>query len=184
MKFHAVSFATLGLALVGGAPMASAQTLMSSGYYGLYDTVVAPPAGAVWTQEPLATTVVQPAQTVQTVETIRTVPVTRTTRRFITTRTITRRIISTPTVVARTVTAAPQPLYDTVAAPLAARGDYYGRRPIYDEVVLPAAPAPLAAMPVMQDQSFSPMIYRYVYEPDRILVIDPTTNTAVQAIPR
>jgi hypothetical protein len=26
--------------------------------------------------------------------------------------------------------------------------------------------------------------YRYVYEPDRILVIDPYTNIAVQAIPR
>jgi len=30
----------------------------------------------------------------------------------------------------------------------------------------------------------APVIYRYVYEPDRILVIDPTTNIAVQAIPR
>jgi hypothetical protein len=26
--------------------------------------------------------------------------------------------------------------------------------------------------------------YRYVYQPDRILVIDPYTNIAVQAIPR
>jgi hypothetical protein len=26
--------------------------------------------------------------------------------------------------------------------------------------------------------------YRYVYEPNRILVIDPYTNIAVQAIPR
>jgi hypothetical protein len=26
--------------------------------------------------------------------------------------------------------------------------------------------------------------YRYVYEPDRILVVDPYTNIAVQAIPR
>jgi hypothetical protein len=26
--------------------------------------------------------------------------------------------------------------------------------------------------------------YRYIYEPDRILVIDPYTNIAVQAIPR
>jgi hypothetical protein len=26
--------------------------------------------------------------------------------------------------------------------------------------------------------------YRYVYEPDRILVVDPSTNVAVQAIPR
>jgi hypothetical protein len=27
-------------------------------------------------------------------------------------------------------------------------------------------------------------VYRYVYEPDRILVIDPATNIAIQAIPR
>ena len=27
-------------------------------------------------------------------------------------------------------------------------------------------------------------IYRYVYEPDRILVIDPATNVAIQSIPR
>jgi hypothetical protein len=26
--------------------------------------------------------------------------------------------------------------------------------------------------------------YRYVYEPDRILVIDPVTGIAVQALPR
>jgi hypothetical protein len=28
------------------------------------------------------------------------------------------------------------------------------------------------------------LFYRYVYEPDRILVIDPSTGIAVQAIPR
>jgi hypothetical protein len=38
------------------------------------------------------------------------------------------------------------------------------------------APGPLVAT--------QPVIYRYVYEPDRILVIDPITNIAVQAIPR
>jgi hypothetical protein len=38
------------------------------------------------------------------------------------------------------------------------------------------APAPFVAT--------QPVIYRYVYEPDRILVIDPITNIAVQAIPR
>jgi hypothetical protein len=26
--------------------------------------------------------------------------------------------------------------------------------------------------------------YRYIYQPDRILVVDPYTNIAVQAIPR
>ena len=37
-----------------------------------------------------------------------------------------------------------------------------------------ALPAAGAAIPV----------YRYVYEPDRILVVDPATNIAIQAIPR
>jgi hypothetical protein len=37
-----------------------------------------------------------------------------------------------------------------------------------------AAGPPIWAMPT----------YRYVYEPDRILVVDPSTNVAVQAIPR
>jgi len=40
--------------------------------------------------------------------------------------------------------------------------------------------APVVAAPV----ATQPVIYRYVYEPDRILVIDPVTNIAVQAIPR
>jgi hypothetical protein len=39
----------------------------------------------------------------------------------------------------------------------------------------------------MQDGSVmatQPFIYRYVYEPDRILVIDPNSGVAVQSIPR
>jgi hypothetical protein len=44
-----------------------------------------------------------------------------------------------------------------------------------DETVINAAPPPVgAAIPV----------YRYVYEPDRILVVDPVTNIAIQSIPR
>ena len=89
--------------------------------------------------------------------------------------------------VAGTVAAAPAPLYDaavpaTVPAPAYDYADSadYGA-PIYD--VAPAAtvaPAPIVAAPV----ALAPVIYRYIYEPDRILVIDPTTNIAVQAIPR
>jgi hypothetical protein len=45
------------------------------------------------------------------------------------------------------------------------------------DVATPAAVAPAAVGgPVAT--------YRYVYQPDRILVIDPYTNIAVQAIPR
>ena len=43
-----------------------------------------------------------------------------------------------------------------------------------DDTYVNAAPPVGAAIP----------IYRYVYEPDRILVIDPATNVAIQSIPR
>jgi hypothetical protein len=67
------------------------------------------------------------------------------------------------------------PLYDATPA-----YDYGYRAPLYD-----AAPAPVvAAPPVAPVVATQPVIYRYVYEPDRILVIDPVTNIAIQAIPR
>jgi hypothetical protein len=47
--------------------------------------------------------------------------------------------------------------------------------------VATAVAVPVVSAPVVATQ---PVIYRYVYEPDRILVIDPITNIAVQAIPR
>jgi hypothetical protein len=43
-----------------------------------------------------------------------------------------------------------------------------------DDTYVNAVPPAGAAVPV----------YRYVYEPDRILVVDPVTNIAIQAIPR
>ena len=87
-----------------------------------------------------------------------------------------------PTVVARTVTTVPQPLYDEVApTPIAT-----APQPLYDEVLpAPAVPAPaVTTIPVVQDSYTEPFIYRYVYEPDRILVVDPNTGIAVRAIPR
>ena len=57
------------------------------------------------------------------------------------------------------------PLYDVAPAPVVAAA---------------VAPGPVIAAPL----ATAPVIYRYVYEPDRILVIDPATNIAVQAIPR
>ena len=168
------------LALVIGASAAQAQTVITG-------PVVWQPVGTVVT----APAVVQPAETIQTIQIIRTVrvaPLPPVRRQVVTTRTITRRVIpAAPAVVARTVAAAPAPLYDTAVPaavpPLAY--DYadttdYGA-PLYD--VAPGAtvaPAPIVAAPV----ATAPVIYRYVYEPDRILVIDPTTNIAVQAIPR
>jgi hypothetical protein len=120
--------------------------------------------------------VTYPAATVvQTTETVRTVrPGTHFGRRqVVTTRTITRQFVPARTVMARTfATSQQQPLYDEVTpAPYAA-----GPRPLYDEVVS----APDAAAPAYSET----YTYRYVYEPDRILVIDPNTGVAIQAIPR
>ena len=63
-----------------------------------------------------------------------------------------------------------RPLYN-VAAPVVAPAPFVGAAP-----AIGAAPAAQSGMPIPG--------YRYVYEPDRILVIDPYTNIAVQAIPR
>ena len=151
------------LALVIGASAAQAQTVITG-------PVVGQPVGMV-----------QPAETIQTIQIIRTVrvaPLPPVRRQVVTPRTITRRVIpAAPAVVARAVAAAPAPLYDT-AVPTAVPPPAYNYAdtadygaPLYN--VAPAAPMATA-----------PVIYRYVYEPDRILVIDPTTDIAVQAIPR
>jgi len=170
MKFNMLTTA-FGLALVAGAPAAHAQTVITQ------QPLVTVPAAAV---------VSQPIETVQTTETVRTirpVPSRAARRQEVTTRTITRQIVPTPTVVVRTVPAGPQPLYDEVApAPLANPDN---SPVLYDEVVpAPATAAPAIASPVAQDSYSQPLIYRYVYEPDRILVVDPNTGIAVQALPR
>ncbi len=181
MRFH-IAYTALGLALVAAAPAANAQTVITR-------EITDQPVATVIAQQPLITvpaaTVMQPVQTVQTTETIRTVrPVLsrRIRRRIVTTRTITLRVVPARTVVARTVTTVPQPLYDEVApAPIATVP-----QPLYDEVLpAPAVPAPaVVTTPVAQDTYTEPFIYRYVYEPNRILVVDPNTGIAVQAIPR
>ena len=49
--------------------------------------------------------------------------------------------------------------------------------------LVPAA-APLVGPTAPMVAGTALPLYRYVYEPDRILVIDPVTNIAIQAIPR
>jgi hypothetical protein len=183
MRFH-IPYTALGLALAAGAPAAHAQTVITR-------EVVNQPVATVVAQQPLVTApagtvvqpmqTVQPLQTVQTTETIRTIrPAPRSVRRQVVTRTITRqRLVPAPTVVARTVTSMPRPLYDEVPpAPIAEDADY-STPTLYDTV----APASVAT-PMLPGSYATPFIYRYVYEPDRILVIDPSTGIAVQAIPR
>jgi hypothetical protein len=202
MRCH-VLYSALGLVLVAAPSAAGAQTVIAPDYYG-------EPAGAVIVpqQPPATATVLQPTEAVQTTETvhaIRHVPAQPAHRQIVTTRTITRRVVPAPAAVAATVPAAPPPVYD-VAAPAVAP------QPVYDVAVPAAAPQPLydttvpqplydAAGPASSDDYYSgvsydfapavaaplpagPIMYRYVYEPDRILVIDPVTNIAVQAIPR
>ena len=165
---YAALGSALGLALAAGGP-AHAQT------------VIAPAV----VDQPVVTV----PETVQTTETVRTIrPVARRSarREVVTTRTITRRLVpaTTTTVVARTLPAAPRPLYDEVApAPIAS-----APQPLYDEVA-PAVvgPAPVVASPVIAAGDVvatEPYTYRYVYQPDRILVVDPATGIAIRAIPR
>jgi hypothetical protein len=198
----------LGLALAAGTAVANAQTVMAREIteQPVETVITQQPGDIVVAQQPLAavpvpaaTVATQPVQTVRTVETIRTVrrPAHVVRRidhhRVVTTRTIVReRVVPVPTVVAPAAAAAypaPDYGYDVVQAPVTT-----ARRPLYDAVVPPAPiPAPpAAALPVADQTVVTPAIpgvttypsYRYIYEPDRILVVDPTTGVAVQAIPR
>jgi len=155
----------LGVAVAVGPTAANAQTVISD-----------QPVETVITQQPVQ-------QTVQTTETVRTVrpgarPVVR------------KRVVTTTrqTVVSQRALA-PQPLYDVVPpAPVVTRT--YAP-PLYDTVAPPiydtAAPAPTVDdtyVNALPPAGAATPVYRYVYEPDRILVVDPTTNIAIQAIPR
>ena len=173
-----VSYAILAVALLAGMPATSAQ-----------DVVVQPlPPGAVLTRPSSAVEAV-PVETVETVRTVRSVGhsgrraishhlvrnrpetvVTTTTRRTI----LGERVVPAPAVVAPAPVAITEPAYtEMVEAPPA-----YSP-PLYDVTTPPAAviTEPAAGAPVAP-------AYRYVYEPDRILAIDPVTGIAVQAIPR
>ena len=148
------AWTALGLAVFVGPTAANAQTVISD-----------QPVETVITQ--------QPVQTVQTTETVRTVrpgarPIVR--KRVVTT---TRQTVVSQRAVA------PQPLYDVVPpAPVVTRA--YAP-PLYDV----AAPAPTDTyVNAVPPAGAAIPVYRYVYEPDRILVVDPTTNLAIQAIPR
>jgi hypothetical protein len=163
MKIQLASTA-LGLVLAAGTTAANAQTVITR-------QISNQPVETVITQ--------QPVQTVRTVETTRTVRPARSARRQVVT---TRRVV-TERVVPTVAGIGAQPLYD-VASP-----------PLYDAVV-PVPPPPVAGVtPVEDDATLAGPVYtapvanpiptyRYVYEPDRILVIDPATNIAIQALPR
>ena len=120
--------------------------------------------------QPVETVITQPpAQTVQTTETVQTVrPTPRSARRQVVTtkRTVTT---TTPAPVA-TIAANPQPLYD--------------QSPLYDTVAPPVPPPTVDDTVINASVGTAIPAYRYVYESDRILVIDPNTGIAVRALPR
>jgi hypothetical protein len=181
---HAALGAAVGFALIAGVSAASAQTMISS--------------------QPVGT------QTVTTeTRTVRTLPAHTVRRQVITTRTVTQRVVPAPgTVIGRSVATYPQPIYDEVTSgPAVVATSPYSRplydsaysrplydsaysrplydsaysRPLYDEV---ATTPPATAIDNGSILATQPYIYHYVYEPDRILVIDPASGTAIQAIPR
>ena len=195
---NCIRFTALGAAFLAGTSLASAQTVIAT-----------QPAATVIAQEPGAMLVAeQPAAAVatvpvRTVETVRTVRSTITPRRRVagrpvrsvtTTRTTVReRVIPAPALAAAPMTPAVQaigqPGYTEVVEAPGAAWTYPA--PLYDFV--PGAVAPLAspapggvlAQPVAAGAVVTPVpAYRYVYEPDRIPVIDANSGIAVQAIPR
>jgi hypothetical protein len=180
---NTVLLPALGLALLAGTSLARAQTV---------DTVITPvPAPMVIAQDPFVVTGSAPVVEtvpVQTTETVRTERLTTHPSRRIararafrplqpetvtTTRTTVREDIE-PAPIAPPVAAIAPPAYtEMVQGP---PSHYPGG--LYDYV--PAGVAPPAAV---VEQPPLPA-YRYVYQPDRILVVDENTGVAVQALPR
>jgi hypothetical protein len=174
-----------GLTLAATISAAHAQTV-----YDAAETVVAPQPVVV---APAATAVVAPP-TLRTVRTV-TTTTTHTIRRPLARRrvTVTRhiyvtdRVVPATTTTTTTVATAPAPyvsgpLYDTVAPP-PATVEPYDAEPLYDTAVRTPPPAIIPAANAVPFGGAVPA-YRYVYQEDRILVIDPNTGIAVQAIPR
>jgi hypothetical protein len=184
-----IRFTAFGAALMAGSSLAHAQTIITD---QPVDMVVAQQPGFVVTQAAPAVATV-PVQTVVTVQTVRSTTTPRhrvagrPVRSVTTTRTTVReRVIAVPAIATAPATPAiraiTQPGYTEVVQD---PGTYPG--PLYDVVgpLAPPAPTGVLAQPVAGGAVVTPVpAYRYVYEPDRILVIDANTGIAVQAIPR
>jgi hypothetical protein len=182
-------FIAFGVAVLTGSSVASAQTVETivtpaPGPAVIAQAPVAVPPSGVLLPPPAPPVAAAPMETVETVKTVRTTtPVVRhhvtrarTAGRVTTVRTTTVQQIAAPpaTAVYDEPLQGP-PLYDVVAPvppPLVAT----------QPIVPAAAPVVGGAAPIVAGTAVP--LYRYVYEPDRILVIDPATNIAIQAIPR
>jgi hypothetical protein len=195
---NSISVMALGVALVAGTSVARAQTVETVVMPASGPTVIAqapvavPPSGVLLAQTAPAVAAA-PVETVETVRTVRTTTPRTVTRHVTRTRARTADRVTTTT---RTTTVR----QGVVAAPGIAATPAYDelvQGPRFYDVVTPglAVPPVVAAQPVVSAApvvgATAPLVagapvplYRYVYEPDRILVIDPYTNIAVQAIPR
>jgi hypothetical protein len=172
---NSVMFVGLGVALVAGTSAARAQAVetITTPAVVAQAPVAVPPSGVVLPPE----STVAVTAPVETVETVRTV--TTTEPRRVHHRVVHPRIFDRVTTITRTTTVRP----GLVAAGPAYDEPIRGRR-LYDVVTpAPAVVPAVSAQPAVAAPVAMP-IYRYVYQPDRILVIDPYTNIAVQAIPR
>jgi len=201
MRNH-ISYTVLGVALVAGASAANAQTVITR---PVETVITQQPGSMLVAQEPVVTVpgavATAPVETVETVRTVRSTTISprhrivsrhvirsRAANRVTTTRTtVTERVVPAPVMVAPpAVEAVAPPTYtDVVQGPPVAPAPAYPER-LYD-VVMPAPAVTPPGAPVggaMFGAGTAVPTYRYVYEPDRILVIDPYTNIAVQAIPR
>jgi hypothetical protein len=165
-----ISYTALALALAAGTTAANAQTVITR-------QISDPPVETVITQ--------QPVQTVQTTETVQTVrPASRSgvRRQVVTTRrtVVSQRIVPTQIVPTQTVTAPPVASTTIATYPQS----LYDEAPLYDQVGPARTVDDMTILGAPSAVGTTIPVYRYIYEPDRILVIDPTTNIAIQALPR
>jgi hypothetical protein len=168
---NSVIFAGLGIALMAGASAARAQTVetIASPAVVVQGSVAVPPSGVLL--PPVSTVAVTaPVETVETVRTVTTTEPRRSHHRAVHARTVDRVTTVTRTTTVRPAVLASAPFYDE---PM--------RGPRLYDVVTPAPG--VAAAPVVGAPTAMPT-YRYVYQPDRILVVDPYTGITVQVIPR
>jgi hypothetical protein len=208
MRVHvariAIPCTALALTLAAAVPAAHAQTM-----YDAAQTVIAPQPVVV---APAATAVFAPPA-LRTVRTVTTTTTTRHVRHpwvrrrvavirhsavtrhaYIANRVVPAMTTTTTTIATTAPVASPYvrgPLYDAVPPPPPTVEPYdtvplYDaavEQPAYDDAVEMPAPA-IATAPLAVPVGSAVPAYRYVYQDDRILVIDPNTGIAVQAIPR
>ena len=200
MRHYICCGAATCMALMAGTLLAElspaqAQTVITS-ETAVDGMITQPPRSLIVAQEPVimpppGVLVTQPVQTVQTVpvqtvETVQTVQPADTHRQRAVSRHVERtrsgdRITTTRTTVREDMAAAPATSTQVVQAPVV-MPPYQG---LYNVAPAPLPPgATVVTQPMVGTAVIAPPVYRYVYEPDRILVIDANTGIAVQAIAR